>query len=77
MNDKILSAAALKNEMWNTLQGVKDRSVDLDTANTIARLAIGITQTVKAEVDVHNANRQVDEDAGFFPDREKLRGFNL
>jgi hypothetical protein len=49
-NDKV-TAESIKNVLWETLQGVKNKSIKPDVGNAISKLANGIISTAKLEFE--------------------------
>jgi hypothetical protein len=51
-----LTAANLKNELWQTLLGIKSKKVTPATANAIAKQSREIINIVKAEISIAKLN---------------------
>jgi hypothetical protein len=51
MKNENVTAEAIKNVLWETLQGVKDKTIKPDVGNAISKLANGIISTAKLEFE--------------------------
>jgi len=51
MKNENVTAEAIKNVLWETLQGVRLRNLKPEKANAISKLANGIISTVKLELE--------------------------
>jgi hypothetical protein len=47
-----LSSNALKSELWDSLQALKSKKIDAETANAIASQSREIMRIVKIEIDI-------------------------
>lgn len=50
-NEENVTAESIKNVLWETLQGVKDKTIKPDVGNAISKLANGIISTAKLELE--------------------------
>lgn len=51
MEKETVTAEAIKNVLWETLQGVRSKQIKPDAANAISKLANGIISTAKLEFE--------------------------
>ena len=51
MKEEVVTAEAIKNVLWETLQDVKEKKIKPDIANSISKLANGIIATAKLEFE--------------------------
>lgn len=51
MKNENVTAEAIKNVLWETLQGVKDKTIKPDVGNAISKLANGIISTARLEFE--------------------------
>lgn len=54
-NEGKLTAANLKNVLWDTLNKIRVGETDAKTANSIAAQARGIISTINVELSIHNS----------------------
>lgn len=57
-NDQNLTAQNLKNILWNTLQGVKDGSVEISKADAIAMQSREIVRVIKSQQSIISQAKQ-------------------
>lgn len=50
-NEENVTAESIKNVLWETLQGVKNKTIKPDVGNAISKLANGIISTAKLEFE--------------------------
>lgn len=70
MEDDKLSAATLKDQLWNTLRGVRDGSTTVQQANAIATASREIVRVARLQIMVSEAaKRDVSADLVTFAER--------